>query len=370
MKTNALHRLPRLCAATAALSLFTLLVGGCASATDKAVRGQAEQFQTSLAPAEVQDPQVNSYLQQIGQRIVQSGRDLDAEHIGPKSHFDKKESENWMFNDIQFHLVNSKTLNAFTTGGNHVYIYNQLLQLCENEDQLAAVMSHEYAHIYCRHVQEGSSRQLMSVLPALLLGGAGYLAGGQQHGAEYAQLGAGVGALGGQIGAAHFTRADEDQADEYGQKFYAHSGWDPRHFGDFFAVMAKKAPESTPEFLSDHPSLVNRVKTAEKRAPPLMNDYQQHPQPPILSPDQFAVMKQRAQQVAARTPDDKSLQNTQQLLAALPRSCLYEEDPNPPDAKQAQQEVQRKAEQAQKNRANAKQSGYKQKKSHQSPSDG
>jgi len=370
MKTNALHRLPRLCAATAALSLFTLLVGGCAPATDKAVRGQAEQFQTSLAPAEVQDPQVNSYLQQIGQRIVQSGRDLDAEHIGPKLHFDKKESENWMFNDIQFHLVNSKTLNAFTTGGNHVYIYNQLLQLCENEDQLAAVMSHEYAHIYCRHVQEGSSRQLMSVLPALLLGGAGYLAGGQEHGAEYAQLGAGVGALGGQIGAAHFTRADEDQADEYGQKFYAHSGWDPRHFGDFFAVMAKKAPESTPEFLSDHPSLVNRVKTAEKRAPPLMNDYQQHQQPPILSPDQFAVMKQRAQQVAARTPDDKSLQNTQQLLAALPRSCLYEEDPNPPDAKQAQQEVQRKAEQAQKNRANAKQSGYKQKKSHQSPSDG
>ena len=119
MKTSLL-RLPRLCAAAAAIPLLTLFVGGCAPTTDKAVRGQAEQFQTSLAPAEVQDPQVNNYLAQIGQRIVQSGRDLDAEKIGPKSHFDKKESENWMFNDIQFHLVNSKTLNAFTTGGNNV----------------------------------------------------------------------------------------------------------------------------------------------------------------------------------------------------------------------------------------------------------
>jgi predicted Zn-dependent protease len=365
MKTSVLRFPRRVAAAAAALPLFALLLGGCAPATDKAVRGQAEQFQGSLAPAEVQDPQVNNYLQQIGQRIVKSGQDLDAEKVGPKSHFDKKESENWMFSDIQFHLVNSKTLNAFTTGGNHVYIYNQLLQLCENEDQLAAVMSHEYAHIYCRHVQEGSSRQMLSVLPALLLGGAGYLAGGKEHGAEYAQLGAGAGALGGQIGAAHFSRGDEDQADQYGQKFYAHSGWDPAHFGDFFDVMAKKSPESTPEFLSDHPSLVNRVQTAKKRAPALEKDYQQHQQPPILAPDQFAAMKQRAQQAAARTPDDKSLQNTKQLLAALPRSCLYEEDPNPPDAKQAQQEVQRKADQAAKNRANAKQSSYRQHSSHQ-----
>jgi predicted Zn-dependent protease len=358
MKTSLLH-LPRLRAAASIISLLTVFVVGCAPTTDKAVRGQAEQFQGSLAPAEVQDSQVNNYLAQIGQRIVKSGRDLDAQKVGPKAHFDKKESEDWMFSDIQFHLVNSKTLNAFTTGGNHVYIYNQLLQLCENEDQLAAVMSHEYAHIYCRHVQEGGNRQIMAALPALLLGGAGYLVGGKEHGAEYAQLGAGAGAVGGQIGAAHFSRGDEDQADEYGQKFYAHAGWDPRHFGDFFAVMAKKAPESTPEFLSDHPSLVNRVQTAQKRAPALENNYQRNQQPPILSPDQFALMKQRAQQAAARTPDDKSLQNTKQLLAALPRSCLYEEDPNPPDAKQAQQEIQRKADQAAKNRGNAKQSSYR-----------
>jgi len=50
-----------------------------------------------------------------------------------------------MFKDLQVHLVNSKTLNAFTTGGNHMYIYNQLFQEARSEDELAGVMSHEYA---------------------------------------------------------------------------------------------------------------------------------------------------------------------------------------------------------------------------------
>ena len=43
---------------------------------------------------------------------------------------------------------NSKTINAFTTGGHYVYIYDALFQMCKNEDELAAVMAHEYGHIH------------------------------------------------------------------------------------------------------------------------------------------------------------------------------------------------------------------------------
>jgi predicted Zn-dependent protease len=343
-----------LCAATrfwrrGALLLLPLLAVagvGCAPATDKAVRLQADQFQTSLSPAEVSDPVVNDYFQRIGQRIVAAGQELDKEGVGPKSHFDKKESENWMFQNIQFHLVNSKTLNAFTTGGNHVYIYNELLQLCDNEDELAAVMSHEYGHIYCRHVQKGSGRQLGAILPALLLGGAGYLAGGKEHGAEYAQAGAGLGAVAGQLGVAHFSRADEAQADQYGFKFYTRAGWDPQHFGDFFQALIQKGGDATPEILSDHPSLAGRVAAAKKEASQLGPRAAQFRQPPIMTPAQFADIKQRAQAAAARTPSDQSLQNSKTLLQALPRSCLMEDNPNPPSAQQAQQQIQEMANRA------------------------
>src|SRR3954464_7258596 len=123
------------------LSLFSLFAavgsGGCAATTDKAVISQANQFQSNLAPAEVPDPQVNGYLDRIGKRIIAAAVELDKQHVGPKAHFDEGQSEEWMFQNVQFHLVNSETLNAFTTGGNHVYIYNALLQLSQNQAQPA-----------------------------------------------------------------------------------------------------------------------------------------------------------------------------------------------------------------------------------------
>lgn len=329
------------------LGLFAAAgAGGCAAANDKAVRLQADQFQTGLAPAEVPDPQVNDYLDRIGKRILAAGLELDRQKVGPKAHFDSGQDESWMFSNVQFHLVNSETLNAFTTGGNHVYIYNALLQLCQNEDQLAAVMAHEYAHIYCRHVQQGSSRQMYAAIPALLGAGAGYLVGGKDNGAAYAQLGAGAGGVVGQLGSAHFSRGDEDQADEFGQKFYAQAGWDPAHFGDFFQVLADKGGDSTPEILSDHPSLLNRVAKAKERAAKLEAKAERHRQPPVLSQADFARLRQQAVVAARGVPSDKSLENTKTLLQALPRSCLQEDNPNPPSAQQAQQRIQQNVDKA------------------------
>ena len=64
----------------------------------------------------------------------------DRDHKGPKSHF-TDEDRDWMFSKkMEFHFVNSKTLNAFTTGGEHMYIYNELFKQCKSEDELAAVM--------------------------------------------------------------------------------------------------------------------------------------------------------------------------------------------------------------------------------------
>ena len=45
------------------------------------------------------------------------------------------ESRDWMFSkDVRFHFVNSKTLNAFTTGGEHMYIYSELFRTAQTED--------------------------------------------------------------------------------------------------------------------------------------------------------------------------------------------------------------------------------------------
>jgi predicted Zn-dependent protease len=319
------------------LFLLPLMSIGCAN--DKAVIGQANQFHQGLEPAVITDATLSTYIQKVGDRIITAAHELDRQGFGPASH--KKENSSWMFTGMQFHFVNSPTLNAFTTGGNHMYIYTGLFLNCETEDELAAVMSHEFAHVYCRHVQAGMNRQLITQVAATGAGyAAGYAAGGKNS-QSVASSATGIASLAGQYFGMSYTRADEDQADEIGFQFYAHAGWDPAKFADFFKKMIAKGYDKTPEMMSDHPSLANRVKAAEERAAKLPAEASSWRRPPVADPQQFRQYQQRAQQVGAKMPTSESLANAQQLLQAMPRSCLTprDQDPSLRDQREAQAHI-------------------------------
>src|SRR5437763_12189374 len=101
----------RLCSLGTVAATLLLLSLGSGCATDKAVIDQANQFDSGLKPAEIRNSDVDAYFQQVGSRIVKAAQQLDAEHKGPDTHFKGGDSK-WMFQNVQFHLVNSKTLNA------------------------------------------------------------------------------------------------------------------------------------------------------------------------------------------------------------------------------------------------------------------
>jgi predicted Zn-dependent protease len=301
------------------LLLLGLVVGGgCAS--DAQVIQNASGMHNQLEPAVIEDPELAGYLQKLGERIISSAQELDRQGYGPKSH--KSEQSDWMYKDMKFHFVNSKTLNAFTTGGNHMYIYTPLFMQAKTEDELAAVMAHEYAHVYARHVGKGMNRQYAALAAAAALGGAGYVAGGKEKGGQYAALGATAGMVGGQFINMGFTRGDEDEADKLGFDFYTRAGWDPEKFDDFFQSMIDAGLDTTPELVSDHPSLKNRVAATKERVkdlPPAANGWRQ---PPVADAAKFQQLQARAAQLGKTLPTDASLENTQQLLQALPRSCV------------------------------------------------
>lgn len=331
------------------LSIFAVAGAGC-KATDKQVIAQAEQAHGELQKAVVTEPGMSSYIQNVGDRIVETAGRLNQTEYGKRFDSGKGEDRSWMFSTktMQFHFVNSKTLNAFTTGGEHMYVYTELLRRCKNENELAAVMAHEYAHVYSRHVQKGMSRQMWAMLGAGAAAGAGYLAGGE----EAAGTGAGIGAAIAGLANAGFSRDDENQADHVGFDIYVRDGYDPDQFAGFFRTLMeaeKKAGGAQPEFMSDHPSTPKRVAAAESWA----TEYkQQHPdwqtrlRPPVADAAQFERIKQRSTQIAQSMPDDKSL-DTQKLVSALPRSCLWPDEPHPVSAKQAQQSLQQDLERKQ-----------------------
>jgi predicted Zn-dependent protease len=336
--------------------LFTLalLAGGC-QVTDRQVIDQADQAHSGLKPAVINDRELADYIQAVGDRIIDAAKEADRAKVGPPAHFNDKERD-WMFSQkMQFHFVNSKTINAFTTGGEHMYVYTELFQNCADENDLAAVMSHEFAHVYSRHVQKGTQRQYGILGAALAAGAGGALLGGKDNAAQYGSLAGGAALALGQVAGATFTRGDEAEADKYGFYFYTHAGWDPERFGHFFQVMIDKGLDKGVAFLSDHPTLASRVQVAKDRARELGPDGERLQKPPVANASRFRDLQDRAARLAKTLPNDKSLAQTQELLQALPRSCLTPAVQD--DQVQAQKRLKRDLEGQDRKRTSASSSG-------------
>ena len=321
-----------------AAGLALVLAALSACATDRQVIAQANEANAELAPAIIQDQSLAPYVQKIGERIVAAAREADQAHEGPKAHFDKKEDNAWMFTNGQFHLVNSKTLNAFTTGGEHMYVYSELMQQCRSEDELAAVMAHEFAHVYSRHVHKGMNRQYTILAASAGAGLVGVAVGGKEHGQEYGQTALVSASAIGQVLNMGYTREDEAEADKWGFYFYTHAGWDPDRFGDFFQQLIDKGLDTTPEAMSDHPSLASRVAAAKERAAKLPPEASSWRRPSVADSGNFSALKTRLAQVGSTMRTSESLAAAQTLLSAVP-SCVTPVDQ--PDQKAAQQRLVR-----------------------------
>jgi predicted Zn-dependent protease len=288
----------------------------------------ADQVHTGLEPAVMEDEELSAYLQKVGDRIIETAVAMHERGYGPKSH--KSGDNQWMFSDeMRFYFVNSQTLNAFTTGGEHMYIYNGLFQQCQSEDELAAVMAHEYAHVYARHVTKGMDRQLGQNVGTGVLavgaGVAGFFLGGFGTGVSSAETAAGVGSAAGKYVGMSYTCGDEDEADKLGFAFYTRAGWDPTHFADFFTQMIQQGYDKTPELLSDHPALANRVKNTNRRIKELPAGAAEWRRPPVADAAQFRALQQRGRQLANTMPSDKSLEQAQAVLASF-SSCVSQKD--------------------------------------------
>lgn len=221
------------------------------------------------------DPQVDQYLRTLGYRLASASSD-------PSQHY-------------TFTALNVPEINAFATFGGYVFIFSGMITITQNQDQLAAVMAHELAHISQHHLQRALEDQKKST-PLYVLGAfaAALAASRVDSGNRYAPAqpyGYGYGnapyaqgpdpALGAfysvmammQQHQIEFTRKDEAEADHVGIDTLAKAGFDPEAMATVFAHMQAllrpggeggMAAGNIPDFLQDHP--VNSVRIADARA--------------------------------------------------------------------------------------------------------
>lgn len=151
-------------------------------------------------------------------------------------------------------------VNAFALPGGKIGVYTGLLEVTENQHQLAAVIGHEVGHVIAEH---GNERMSSSTLIGIGMEATNALLEAQQIGNNnliMAAIGAGV-----QVGVQlPFSRTHESEADLIGLDLMAKAGFAPEQSVDLWQNMAKASGGNRqPELLSTHPLPATRIANLE-----------------------------------------------------------------------------------------------------------
>ncbi len=167
-------------------------------------------------------------------------------------------------------VFEDEAVNAFALPGGKIGVYTGLLEVAENQAQLAAVIGHEVAHVLAEH---GNARMSAALATQAGLTLAQIFAA--SSGDSRAQL-FGILGLGAQYGILMpYGRSQETEADLLGLDLMASAGFDPREAVDLWRNMAQAGGQQPPEFLSTHPSHDTRIQNLTERMPDALELYEQ-----------------------------------------------------------------------------------------------
>ncbi len=153
----------------------------------------------------------------------------------------------------------SKDLNAFALPGGKIGIYTGILDLMENDSQIATVIGHEVAHVFFNHSGQRYGRTAATQAG---LGAAQAALGG---GGQSSQLLLGALGMGAQYGVIlPFSRQHELEADRYGLRYMQKAGYDMNEAVRFWKKMSAQKSGSPPEILSTHPNDATRIAQLER----------------------------------------------------------------------------------------------------------
>lgn len=165
-------------------------------------------------------------------------------------------------------VVERPEVNAFVLPGGKITVFTGLLGVTDDDDQMAAVLGHEVAHVTARHPNERASRAQAT---GYTVGFLGAIVGGtptaNRSAATALQIGAQLGVM------LPFTRTQESEADIVGLEYMARAGFDPRASVALWKNMQKDKGNEPPEFMSTHPSSDTRIDDLVSHYPVALKIY-------------------------------------------------------------------------------------------------
>jgi len=178
----------------------------------------------------------------------------------------------------QFGVINSSAINAFAAPGGFVFITSGMLMQLENEAQLAAVLAHEISHVTEKHhlnaIKEEANRS--AVTETLFISAQAYQgnANSSSQEQEYRAWAKKVTGMAQELYVKGLNKDDEYQADQYGIRLLAKSGYDAFAYIDNLQVLASIAPDDSALALlyKTHPTPIQRLESLSEQVDKLSNN--------------------------------------------------------------------------------------------------
>lgn len=237
------------------LIIISLLMPGCASlynpATEKkevvfittpmeVMLGKNTAMQVASRYSFVKDPKQVDKVTEIGEKLAKVS--------------DRK--------DLKYHfaVVEDKEINAFTMPGGYIYVNSGLLDMVDNDDEIACVIGHEIGHVAARHIAKKLQTQLgYDILMNVALQNASIRDMQQAINVTFNLI---------ELG---YSRKDELLADRLGAKYAYKAGYDPRAMITFLKKLKEKdKSDMGPVFLRSHPYASQRIQMMEKEIPSII----------------------------------------------------------------------------------------------------
>jgi len=228
---------------------------GALTEIQEAQLGREIMRQIRTDPAYLDDPEMEEYLNTLGEKLVASNSD-------PTRAF-------------QFFGVNDPTINAFALPGGFIGVHTGLISAARSESELAGVLAHEIAHVSQNHIARMVDSQKSNALVTLAALAVAILAArSNSQVSQAAIVGAQAYSVQNQL---DFTRENEREADRIGFQTLEGAGYAPSGMATFFERLQSQGrlyENNAPAYLRTHPLTYERIADMQNRVAEM--PYKQH----------------------------------------------------------------------------------------------
>ncbi|MBN1406007.1 MAG: M48 family metalloprotease [Candidatus Omnitrophica bacterium] len=155
-----------------------------------------------------------------------------------------------------FKVLKDKDINAFALPDGYIYVYRGLVDKTKKDDEIAAVLAHEVAHIAAGHHKERLHRAILANIFSMVA------ISGASTNADRVNINTAIGEL-----TLSYSREEEIEADMLSAVYLKRAGYDPQAVISMIQILVKSemsGPIKPYRRWRTHPYLSDRIRAARK----------------------------------------------------------------------------------------------------------